>query len=247
MDRSILITGGTKGIGLATANKFLSCGDKVVVLGRRAEPENLAALQALGDAKFIQADVSSAEDCARAVRETMRMRGGIDVLCNVAGVVGTPAPFMDADLADIQKTVDINLMGTIAVSQLAAREMARAKRGVIVNVSSICGFMANTESIGYHASKGGVSMLTKAMARELSPYGIRVVAVAPGWVQTGRIDDASIPIGGKLHLKGRIMNPAEIADAIYLLSLPEAGAINGTTVMTDDGYTAFKGVDSFTV
>ena len=243
MNRKILITGGTRGIGFATAMKFLSDGDRVVVLSRGISEENLRRLRACGDAAFFPADVSSTEDCARAVRDAAGWLGGIDVLANIAGVVGTPGPFMEADPADIRRTIDINLMGTIQVSQLAAREMARAGGGVIVNVSSICGFLANTESIGYHASKGGVNMLTKAMALELAPYGIRVVAVAPGWVQTGRIDETSVAVGGRYHLKGRIMRPEEIADAIWLLSRPEADAIGGTTVMTDDGYSAYKGVD----
>ena len=136
-------------------------------------------------------------------------------------------------------------MGTIKLSQLAAREMLKQRSGVIINVGSIDGFLANTESIGYHASKGGVKLLTQAMARELSPYGIRVLSVAPGWVKTGMIDKPIEEIGSRLHMKGRIILPEEIADAIWLMSLPEASAINGTTVMADDGYSSFKGVDGF--
>ena len=115
--------------------------------------------------------------------------------------------------------------------------------GEIINVGSIDGFLANTESIGYHASKGGVKMLTQAMAQELSPYGIRVLSVAPGWVKTGMIDKPIEEIGSRLHMEGRIILPEEIANAIWLMSLPEASAINGTTVMADDGYSSFKGVD----
>ena len=88
-------------------------------------------------------------------------------------------------------------------------------------------------------------MATQAMARELSPYGIRVLSVAPGWVKTAMIDKPIEEIGSKLHMKGRIIEPKEIADAIYLLSLAEASAINGSTVMVDDGYSSFKGVDGY--
>lgn len=175
----------------------------------------------------------------------MEMYGKIDVLANVAGVVGNRGSFIDLDLDDVQKTININLMGTIYISQYAAKEMVKAKAGVIVNVGSICGFAANTESIGYHASKGGIKMLTQAMARELSPYGIRVVSVAPGWVKTGMIDKEIEEIGSRLHMKGRIIMPEEVANAIYLISLPEASAINGSTVMVDDGYASFKGVDGY--
>ena len=244
MNNVVIVTGGTKGIGFATAKKFLSKQDKVIVLGRH-EDDNVKVLQELGEVTFIKADVSKIEDCQMVVKKTMSKYGKIDVLANVAGVVGNRGSFVDLDLNDVQKTININLMGTIYMSQFVAKEMVKVHAGTIVNVGSIDGFMANTESIGYHASKGGVKMLTQALGRELSPYGIRVVSVAPGWVKTGMIDKEIEEIGSKLHMKGRIIMPEEIANAIYLMTLPEASAINGTTVMADDGYSSFKGVDGF--
>lgn len=245
MNRIVIVTGGSKGIGFATAKKLLSCGDKVIILGRHENESALEELKKKGEVTFIRADVSIADDCRRVVSAAMDTYGRIDVLANVAGIVGTRGAFVDLDLADIQNTININLMGTINLSQLAAREMLKQRSGVIINVGSIDGFLANTESIGYHASKGGVKLLTQAMARELSPYGIRVLSVAPGWVKTGMIDKPIEEIGSRLHMKGRIILPEEIADAIWLMSLPEASAINGTTVMADDGYSSFKGVDGF--
>lgn len=247
MDKIVVISGGTRGIGLATAQKYLRDGDKVVVLGRRRNEETLRQLETLGEVTFVPSDISKAEDCAQVVEETVRKYGCIDILVNVAGVVGQRRAFTEVDLQDVSDTIGINLMGTIYLSHYAARKMVMAKSGVIVNVGSICGHMANTESIGYHASKGGVTMLTRAMARELSPYGIRVVEVAPGWVRTGMIDPKIEEIGSRLHMKGRILEPKEIADTIYLVTLPEASAINGSTVMADDGYASFKGVDGFQV
>lgn len=245
MNRIVIVTGGSKGIGFATAKKFLSCGDKVIILGRHENESALEELKKKGEVTFIRADVSIADDCRRVVSAAMETYGRIDVLANVAGIVGTRGAFVDLDLADIQNTININLMGTINLSQLAAREMLKQRSGVIINVGSIDGFLANTESIGYHASKGGVKLLTQSMARELSPYGIRVLSVAPGWVKTGMIDKPIEEIGSRLHMKGRIILPEKIADAIWLMSLPEASAINGTTVMADDGYSSFKGVDGF--
>lgn len=244
-DKNVIVTGGTKGIGFETAKKFLSDGCHVYVLGRHEEPEKLKSLEALGDAFFIKADVSKIEDCQHVAEAVVEKFGRIDILVNVAGVVGHRGAFTELDLNDVQNTIQINLMGTIAMSQFAAKDMVKHREGVIVNIGSIDGFMANTESIGYHASKGGVKMLTQAMTRELSPYGIRVVSVAPGWVRTGMIDKEIEEIGGKLHMKGRIIEPTEIANAVYLMCLPEASAINGTTVMADDGYSSFKGVDGF--
>lgn len=121
--------------------------------------------------------------------------------------------------------------------------MVEQESGTIVNIGSICGVMANSESVGCHASKGAVEMLTKALARELSPYGIRMVCVAPGWVRTEMIDDTVASIGASLHMKGRIVEPAEIAGVVWLMTQPEASAVNGTTVMADDGYAVFKGID----
>lgn len=245
MDRIVLISGGTQGIGAAVARKFLNAGDRAVVLGRRRQEETLAELGALGEITYLPCDVSRKEDCARAVSETVTKYGRIDVLVNVAGVVGQRKAFPEIDLEDVANTVGINLMGTIYLSHYASREMVKARSGVIVNVGSICGHMANTEAIGYHASKGGVTMVSRAMARELSPYGIRAVEVAPGWVRTGMIDKEIEEIGSRLHMKGRILEPEEIANTIYLVVLPEASAINGSTVMADDGYASFKGVDGF--
>lgn len=245
MNKVVIISGGTKGIGFASAKKFLLCNDRVVVLGRHENKEALRELEQLGEVSFIKADVSNVEDCEFVVSKTLEKYGRIDMLANVAGVVGTRGSFLDLDLNDIAKTISINLMGTINLSQLVSRSMVKQRSGVIINVGSIDGFMANTESIGYHASKGGVKMLTQAMARELSPYGVRVLSVAPGWVKTGMIDKPIEEIGSKLHMKGRIIMPEEIADVIYLMSLPEASAINGSTVMADDGYCSFKGVDGY--
>ena len=245
MNQVVIVTGGTKGIGLATAKKFLSCKDKVVILGRHENNEAINELAKIGEVTFVKADVSNIDDCKKVMEIVKDKYGKVDVLANVAGVVGNRGSFLDLDLDDISRTININLMGTINLSQLVAREMVKQNSGVIINVGSIDGFMANTEAIGYHASKGGVKMLTQAMARELSPYGIRVLSIAPGWVKTGMIDKPIEEIGSKLHMKGRIIVPEEIANAIWLMSLPEASAINGSTVMADDGYCSFKGVDGY--
>lgn len=248
MSRVIIVTGGTRGIGLETAKKFLNQGDKVVIASIDRQDtidKAMAELNQLGEVIFVECNLAKPEDCEKAVSTAVDTFGKVDVLANVAGVVGKCEPFLEADLPDTLNTIQINLMGTIQIAHYAGKEMAKNKSGVIINVGSICGAMANTESIGYHASKGGVKMATQAMARELSPYGIRVVSVAPRWVKTDMIDKPIEEIGSKLHMKGRIIDPIEIANSIYLMSLPEASAINGTTVMVDDGYSAFKGVDGY--
>lgn len=250
MSRVVIVTGGTRGIGFETAKKFVRNGDKVVLASIDHEDiinSAVEELSKLGEVLFVECNLAKVSDCENVVKETLQHYGRVDVLANVAGVVGKREPFIEIDLADTLNTIQINLMGTINIGHFVGKEMAKSKSGVIVNVGSICGQMANTESIGYHASKGGVKMVTQAMARELSPYGVRVVSVAPGWVKTGMIDKEIEEIGSKLHMKGRIILPEEIANAIYLMSLPEASAINGTTVMVDDGYSSFKGIDGYQV
>lgn len=246
MDRVVIVTGGTSGIGQATARKFLKNGDRVVVVSNDPKEKADAAIEQLkqyGEVSYHFCNITSREDCEKTVQFAAEKYGRVDILANVAGVTGKRQPFLDGDLDDTIKVIDINLMGTIYMSLFAAREMVKRHRGVIINVGSICGYLANSEAIGYHVSKGGVKMLTQALARELTPQGLRVVSVAPGWVNTGLMDQKAIEYGGKLHMKGRVVEPDEIANVIYLLSLDEASAINGTTVMADDGYTVFKGLN----
>lgn len=246
MEKVALITGGTSGIGLETAKLFLSKGYKVVVAGiDREENINKALdmLNPLGEITFMKCDVSQSEDCNDVVEKTIHYYGHIDVLANVAGIVGERKDLIDSSLENIKKVIDVNLMGTINMAYYVGQEMVKSKKGTIVNVGSICGFMANTEAIGYHASKGGVKMVTQALARELSPYGVRVVSVAPGWVKTAMMESDIEAFGSTLHMKGSVIQPQEIANVIYMMTLEEASAINGTTVMVDDGYTSFKGID----
>lgn len=237
----VVVTGGTRGIGLATVQKYLSEGNHVVALDLFESDE----IKVLSKVTFIPTDISKAQECENAVNSIIEKYGHIDILVNVAGIIGERKSFTDVDLKNVMKVVEVNLMGTIYMAHYVSKEMVKQHSGVIINIGSIDGFMANTEAIGYHASKGGVKMATQAMARELSPYGIRVVSVAPGWVRTGMIDEPIAKIGGALHLKGRIIEPEEIANVVYLVSLPEASAINGSTVCADDGYLSFKGVDGY--
>ncbi|WP_319471648.1 SDR family oxidoreductase [uncultured Trichococcus sp.] len=250
MDRIVIVTGGTRGIGYETAKKYLNENDKVIIASiddEKTIERVVQELSQIGEVTFYKCNVACKEDCEDLVKETILKYGRIDVLAHVAGIVGKRDAFTEIDLEDTLNVIKVNLMGTINIGHYVSQEMVKQKSGVIVNVGSICGFMANSEAIGYHASKGGVKMVTQAMARELSPYGIRVVSVAPGWVKTGMIDKPIEEMGSKLHMKGRIIEPKEIADAIYLMTLEEASAINGSTVMVDDGYSSFKGIDGYQI
>lgn len=245
MTKVALVTGGTNGIGFAVAKKFVSKGYKVILAsldGDEVVHKALTEISNLGEAVYFPCDVAQLADCQQLVSNSLEHYGKIDVLVNVAGVTGKRKPFLQADLSDIANTIQVNLMGTINMAQATAKTMVDQASGVIVNVGSICGFLANSENVGYHASKGGVKMFTQALARELSPKGIRVFSVAPGWVKTAMVNEETESLGSIFHMRrDRIITPEEVANIIYLLSLEEASAVNGSTVMVDDGYAGFKG------
>lgn len=247
MDKSrvVLITGGTRGIGLETAKIFLRNGDKVVAASIDEKDVVEAAmeeLKALGEATYLKLNVAEEKSCKKAVEETVAKYGRIDVLCNIAGIVGELKTPLDADMQKTAEVIQVDLLGTICMSVYAGRVMREQGKGVIINTSSICGFMATNVSVGYHAAKAGINLATKVFAKELGPCGIRCVAVAPATVRTRLMDPSIEEEASTFHMKRRVEEPAEIAGVFYLLSLDEAAAINGTTVMADDGFCSFKGV-----
>lgn len=154
-------------------------------------------------------------------------------------------PVLDQDLKDYHSVINVNQHG-VAHGIIAAGKKMRELgiKGVIINTASVFGFLASPGTFAYHASKGAVIMMTKSAALELSVHGIRVLAVAPGAVDTpiiqgykdqGMVDQMKSKVmGNKLTL------PEQVADTVYLLSLPEASAINGSVVMADEGYASFK-------
>lgn len=243
MSKVALITGGTSGIGLATDKKFLAEGYKVVAVGiNEKDFPQISKDINNDDLVLMNCDVSNLDEVKQLVEDVVAKEGHIDVLVNSAGVLAKHVDLVDADLDNIEKTIQINLMGTIYIDKYVGQVMKKQGYGTIVNIGSIDGVMANHESIAYHASKGGVHMVTKALARELSPYGVRVVAVAPAWVETGMVPPKAKEYGSKLMMKHRLISPDEMAGAIYLMTLPEASSINGSIVMADDGYASFKGM-----
>lgn len=161
MDKSrvVLITGGTRGIGLETAKIFLRNGDKVVAASIDEKDMVEAAmeeLKALGEATYLKLNVAEEKSCKKAVEETVAKYGRIDVLCNIAGIVGELKTPLDADMQKTAEVIQVDLLGTICMSVYAGRVMREQGKGVIINTSSICGFMATNVSVGYHAAKAGM-------------------------------------------------------------------------------------------
>lgn len=239
-----VITGGTSGIGLATSQKFVQEGYRVVAASVDAVDKVAAAQAQIDSPDFdvVSCNVADRAAVQQVIAGVVEKYDRIDVLANVAGILAKEVDLTEADLDNVEQTIQVNLLGSIYVAKAVAQVMKQQGSGTIINVGSIDGVMANHESIAYHASKGGIHMFTKALARELSPFGIRVVCVAPGWVDTGMVPDKARAYGSKLLMKGRLITTDELAGAIWLMTLPEAAAINGSVVMADDGYAEFKGM-----
>jgi glucose 1-dehydrogenase len=242
-----VITGAGSGIGRATALKFAREGAKVVVAEYKEDRGQKTVemiKEAGGEAMFVHTNVAKFEEVERAVNKAVEEYGSLDVMFNNAGT-GVYKPLLEQEPEDYDVVVKVNQYGVYYGILAAGRNMRDlGVPGVIVNTASVFSFLASPELIGYHAAKGAVKMMTQAAALELAPFGIRVVAVAPGGVNTPLIQIyKDIGLEDRLansQMRRRLQKPEEIADVVALLVTDEANAINGSVVMTDDGYAEFK-------
>ncbi|MBI2161799.1 MAG: SDR family oxidoreductase [Candidatus Rokubacteria bacterium] len=245
-----LITGGGTGIGRATAELFAREGAAVMVSGRR-ETELAETVRRVaaggGRAGLVAGDVSSAVDAERMVRETVTALGGIDVLVNNAGIIVRNASVTSVSLEDWERMLRIDLTGVFLVSRFALLEMLKAGQGgSIVHVSSVAGILGDPKLAPYNAAKGGVNLLTKNMALDYAPHGIRVNAVCPGRIWTpmpiSRLKPGDDPQEilarwGKNIPLGRVGTPEDVARAILFLASDESAWITGTWLVVDGGAT----------
>ena len=196
--------------------------------------------------EFISADVSVHEDCVNLVEHTVERFGTVDVLFNCAGILGELVPTLDTDMNNSRNVFDIDCFGTLDMLLLAGNVMKRNGGGVIINTSSINSGLAGASAIAYAGAKAAVDAFTRHAAKDVGKFGIRVVSVAPGWVRTeiNRETLANNPelekCAASMHMTNRILEPSEIAEVVYFLASDAASAINGSTVMCDDGYNSFK-------
>lgn len=250
-EKTVMITGGTSGIGLAAAMRFVAKGHRVALLGRDAH-RGTDALKIImeknngANCSFFPCDVRKTEDCRAAVQQTVNLYGTVDVLVNSAGVYFERA-LEDMTEADFDYIMDTNLKGTYFMTQQAAAEMKKQGVGAIVNVSSDAGLHGNMLCSAYCASKGAVNLFTRAMALELAPWNIRVNSVCPGDVLTPLTEqqlaqypdrEAALREMSSIYPMGRIATPEEVAGVIEFLCSGEAAFVNGAIWSVDGGITA---------
>ncbi len=232
--RRVLVSGGTSGIGAAIARAFAAAGAEVSATGATEAEAQAARVRA--DMAGIACSALDVRDAA-AVAERVAALGELDVLVNCAGIIRRGAEHEPEAFAQV---VDINLNGTMRVCA-AARAGLKARRGCIVNTASMLSFFGGGLVPGYSASKGGVAQLTKSLAIAYAADGIRVNAVAPGWIATKLTqalqDDAarSAPILARTPL-GRWGTPEDIAGPVLFLASPAARFVTGVVLPVDGGY-----------
>jgi len=245
-DKVVIVTGGAAGIGRATALRFSQEGAKVVICDVNEEGGQ-AALKELGDsAAFYKVNVTSRQDVQTWIDDVAANFGRIDVLINNAGILrdGQLIKFKDGELVGqmseekFDLVISVNLKGVFNCTQAVAPVMAKQGGGVILNASSVVGLDGNFGQTNYVATKSGVVGMTKVWSRELGRYGIRVNAVAPGFIATEMVtampDKILEGMRGRTPL-GRLGKPREIADAYLFLASEEASFITGETLRVDGG------------
>lgn len=241
-----LITGGTSGIGSATALRFAREGARVAITGRSADRGSVVVSEIIaegGDALFIQADVRFAEDCKDAVDQTLERFGKIDILFNNAGVFH-PKTIPECTEEEWDETIDSSLKGAFLMSKYTLPSMIERGSGSIIHTSSGWGIQGGAGAASYCAAKGGLVVMAKAMAIDHGRDGIRVNCVCPGDVLTPMLhDDAEkrgmtwdeYEVGASDRPLGRIGMPDEIADAVVFLASDESSFITGESLVVDGG------------
>lgn len=246
----VLVSGAGGGIGAATVQRFVAAGWEVVALD--LDEAALGRLAAPGVVARLQGDVRSAASCRDSVERAVAAAGRLDALVNAAGV-WREGPVESCSEADFDAVVDVNLKGTFFMCAAAVPHL-RASGGSIVNVSSDAGHQGNLGAAAYCASKGGVTIFTKALALELAPHGVRANVVSPGDVDTPMLRFQAERYGGgepQGYLAGllakypqgaraRFIRPEEIAELVFYLCTPAAAAITGSDLAIDQGYSAGK-------
>ncbi|RLD10735.1 MAG: 3-oxoacyl-ACP reductase [Chloroflexota bacterium] len=248
-DRVSIITGGANGIGRAVAKRFVEDGVKVAIWDLTDEAGQSLAEEINangGDTIYQHVNVTNPNQVAAAVEEVVELWGQVDILVNNAGILrdGQLTKFKEGEVkkqmtdAMFDSVINVNLKGVFICTRAVAPVMMKQKRGVILNASSVVGLYGNFGQTNYVATKAGVIGMTKVWAREFGRYGVRVNAIAPGFIATEMVMSMPEKIleGMRQHTPlGRMGQPEDIANAYAFLASDEASFITGTTLSVDGG------------
>lgn len=238
-DRVAIVTGGTRGIGKAVVFQLIDAGVKVVFTYAKSDEAASEILndvkQKNGAAEAIKTDVRDYSEARRVVAETVKHFGTVDILINNAGITKDKALMM-MDPAEWQEVIDTNLTGYFNMTKACIVTMMKQKSGNIVNVSSVAGVVGLPRQVNYSSAKAGIIGFTKALAKEVASYNIRVNAVAPGYIETDMTKDLKekeqfitrIPVG-------RFGKPEEVAKTILFLVSDVSRYITGQVIKVDGG------------
>ena len=240
-----VVSGGGSGIGRAVAETYAREGAKVVIADINAEhgEETVAIIKkAGGDAFFVKADSSTAQDNKMLVEAVVAKYGRLDIACNNAGMGGPAAPTGEYDPAGWDKVIALNLSGVFYACRYEIEQMMKNGGGSIVNIASIHGMVAAPNSVAYTASKHGVVGITKNIASEYGEKNIRCNAVGPGYIETPLLTDhlnrdMMQAVADKSTMK-RLGTPQEIAELVLFLSSDKSSFTTGSYIIADGGYTA---------
>lgn len=250
-DKVVIVTGAGSGIGRATAVSFAKEGASVAVVDidlEKAEATAAKIVQMGGNALAIQADVAKEADWLNLVTQVKKENGRIDILFNNAGVGGTGKPLMELETADWDRLMAVNLRGVFLGCKMVLPTLIEAGGGAIVNMSSsTAGWDTIHGSGAYMASKAGVTQITKNVALEAAPFGIRVNAVCPGIIETrlssgqaGADDDKQDAFFDRFRQRiplGRVGQPEDVATAVLFFASEDARHITGSSLLIDGGQT----------
>lgn len=240
-DTVSIITGGAGGIGQVAAKLFASEGSRVIIadydvaLGEQVAEE--IASQTRASCLFVQVNVADPDSVQQMVQQVMDEFGKIDVLINNAGIT-RDAMLKKLTVQDWQRVLDVNLSGVFYCTQAVLPHMVEQGRGSVINTSSIVGLQGNIGQTNYAATKSGIIGLTKTWAKELGPKGIRVNAVAPGFIATSMVTSVPEKILEQLRANvplRRLGQPEDIAQAYLYLASDESSYVNGTILQVDGG------------
>jgi 3-oxoacyl-[acyl-carrier protein] reductase len=237
-DKKALVTGASRGIGRAITDRFLAEGAEVWGIGTK-EPLDFAerAGRAEGKLHWISADLGELSAVEQTIEAAIKESGGFDILVNNAGITRDNLSFR-MSLADFQKVLDVNLSAAFLTSRTIGRDMIRRRKGAIVNMASVVGIHGNGGQANYAASKAGLIGITKSLAQEVASRGVRVNAVAPGFIASDMTramnEAAKAAMMDHIPLK-RTGNPEDVAEAVLFLASDASSYITGQVLPVDGG------------